>query len=575
MTLLITVITKDTIFQAADHQLTISSPAGVRVVSTSSVKIVTFSDEGWDGFIVYTGVGRVGATDTSKTVLSWLAGLTGDPASVAERIRDRGGPWLQRLGPHLHTFLLVVTSINGAEVFKISNFEDLHGRCDNKPAATLSIDRRRMREGIVICGQKDSVAKPASLTIRAEMKGAAADSGRMRRLLRRVNAQASRSNHTVSPTCDVFSMRRDGHGHFDYEGAETALGIMHGVVMPDLAALLRQIGFSGAVVSGVSSRSGPRIPYRACSPSIIAPQEGSGYALEEIGAFGDVSARATHVNESGTIVGTRAPPGQVQAPWELRPTSTIRECPAAGNTAGVTARGTVVLTVQMNDNSEQAALWDASGIVLLGTHKGRSSGATATASDFVVGWVCIDPVDQGQRNFRPAAWRGGQIQVWEEPPFTWGQCVDVRQDGTALVLGYHDHRPGAYLWDLNTGIYSLVGSGLGVFPMALSTDGKVFGTVQTPGGSMAYVATATTSWQTVGLPAGYYATCINDQGKIAGAAVVDGYERPWIYDGANVRWLPFFRDHWCRPVSMSDNGLLVGAATTDHGSHALIWRPTD
>src|SRR5687768_16267105 len=93
MTLIITVLTKRTIYQSADFRLT-DVESGQPFPDTST-KLVTLHYGDWDGSVAYTGIGRWekrGATpvDTSDFVVQWLESLyPATPADVAERIRSR------------------------------------------------------------------------------------------------------------------------------------------------------------------------------------------------------------------------------------------------------------------------------------------------------------------------------------------------------------------------------------------------------------------------------------------------------------------------------------------------------
>ena len=63
-----------------------------------------------------------------------------------------------------------------------------------------------------------------------------------------------------------------------------------------------------------------------------------------------------------------------------------------------------------------------------------------------------------------------------------------------------------------------------------------------------------------------------DAGDIVGAVVRDGYEQPWLRRASGeIVWLPYLDQHWCRPSAISDSGVIVGTAQTDHGTHALVW----
>lgn len=117
----------------------------------------------------------------------------------------------------------------------------------------------------------------------------------------------------------------------------------------------------------------------------------------------------------------------------------------------------------------------------------------------------------------------------------------------------------------------------GVFPMSLTSDGRVLGNARSrTGQAIACVSVGGDAWARLGTPDDWYATAMNDAGDVAGSLSVQGFGRPWLRrsDGSTL-WLPFFEHHECRPTAMTDNGLVAGTAQTDHGSHALLWTIRD
>src|SRR5687768_16943322 len=110
MTLNLTLLTADAIYQSADFQLTDASTS--QPLQLESKKLVTFHYSTWEGFVTYTGVGRWRGRETSDWIVEWLTGLEdSSPTEVIERLRERGTTFLREIerAPggqrHHHTFV--------------------------------------------------------------------------------------------------------------------------------------------------------------------------------------------------------------------------------------------------------------------------------------------------------------------------------------------------------------------------------------------------------------------------------------------------------------------------------------
>lgn len=166
--------------------------------------------------------------------------------------------------------------------------------------------------------------------------------------------------------------------------------------------------------------------------------------------------------------------------------------------------------------------------------------------------------------------------------FAWGQAVDVNDAGTVLVVAFTEGIMGrckALLWDPNAGSLSPVGDAQpdGIYPQALTAGQVVLGNGRNRSGeAIACSSRAGGPWTRLGTPDGWYATAMNDVGDAAGSTPVEGFERPWLRRSTgDVVWLPYLEHHHCRPSSMTASNVMVGTAQTDHGTHALMWRPSN
>jgi hypothetical protein len=140
------------------------------------------------------------------------------------------------------------------------------------------------------------------------------------------------------------------------------------------------------------------------------------------------------------------------------------QCGFLGDPGGINDEGEVAAAASMADGSTHAVRWREGGAPFdLGCFRGRDSGAAAiNSAGLVVGWVCIDPVNRGQMNFRPAAWANDNMLVLENFCCDWGQAVDVNDTGLVLVLGYVGMRESrAILWNPSAGTTKLIGEKVG------------------------------------------------------------------------------------------------------------------
>jgi hypothetical protein len=587
MTLNITLLTAQAIFQSADFRL--YDPDKKKIVSNTSTKLVTLQYGKWDGFVSYTGVGRW-RRDTSEFIVEWLTGLQdATPSDVATRLCNRGTEWLydiERASKHRypHTFILAAFEARIPKLILVSNFEDLFGRNDANPAPALTISTRAFagQPLYVVTGTKQAVTRAMRRRIKHAVRSLPVDPGRLRRLLASINEEASASpaaRQTISPACSVISFRADGQGVCDVDGPVIVSTMAMGRPLPDMKDVAKVLGFDLGHLKGMTfASSKPRAPYAPCQPQTVVPPDPSGYRLRELRHERFESCRALSISNVGVVLGDGNPPespgsGHI---WTCPYADEPAQCGFLGNPGGINDEGEVAAAASVADGSTHAVRWREGGALFdLGCFRGRDSGAAAiNSAGLVVGWVCIDPVNRGQMNFRPAAWENGNMLVLEDFCCDWGQAVDVNDTGLVLVLGYVGMRESrSILWNPSAGTTELIGAKAGVHPSAITADGTVLGTANThEGKSLALIATPGQPWKQLGTPAGFYATAMNNPREVVGAASLDGYERPWLRRASGeIVWLPYFAHHWCRPTAINDSGIIVGTAQTDHGTHALVW----
>lgn len=400
-------------------------------------------------------------------------------------------------------------------------------------------------------------------------------------MLAEINAEAADSpaaKQMISPTCSVVSFRADGQGVCDVTGPVDIRTLAKGTRMPDRRELTKLLGFDlGQLVGMTFASSKPRIPHAPCQPRIVLPADAARYAIREAKHKEFASCRAIDVSDAGVVLGDGNPPGRPgdYFLWTSPVDGEPKPCGFIGKPGGINDTGEVAAEARMSDGSAHAVRWRGKPIDL-GCFRGIDSGATAiNATGLVVGWVCVDPVNRGQANHRPATWSFDKRDVLEDFGCDWGLAVDVNNAGIVLVVGYVGNECRAILWNPLAGTTEVIGGKTGIYPSAITSGGVVLGTANDHDGkSIAGLAKPGQRWERLGTVPGFYATDMNDTGDVVGATKRDGYEQPWLRRAAGeIVWLPYFDHHWCRPSAINSSGVIVGTATADHGTHALVWTP--
>ncbi len=588
MTVNITLLTKDAIYQAADLRLT--DPASGAIVTESSTKIVNIVYFDWSGFVTYTGVGQWRDKDTGQWVCDWLRGLEkATPGEIADRLRTAGDGWLgdierQTGQRHHHTFVFSFFSAESPETYVISNFEDVSGRArpdaDDHLGVTAVMLRRRPK--VVVTGQKRSVSRVQKWALGRIAARHPGDQNLMRIKLEEAVAAAHRSPHSrgfVGKESTVVSLRADGSGFQEASGKGLIQvhTIMNGFVLSDVIDIVQLAGPNARICGTAfsSTRASKEVP--PCSPKVDAASGGEGIELRELPHDEYVTTAALAVNGSGVILGVGTVPG-ARGDYRLTLWAPDRSITDLGlvcrNNLGCALNddGKVAATIAVK-NTNRAVLWDSGDVFDLGVHLGVDSGVRCiNASGAVGGWVCIHESQRGQDNFRPARWDSRrQLEVLENIPVDWGQVVDLDDHGAALLLGYKGRTPVSLVWE-SDGRCIQVGDG--IYPNAFLQDGHILGWIRNAGGQRVAVAADRNGGGVTSLdvPPDWHVVTTNKDGDIVGYADVDGYERAWLcMSDSTPEILPNFHYHHSRPTDINRRGDIVGRSRADRCEHASLW----
>jgi hypothetical protein len=612
MTLNITVLTPNIIYQSADFK--ISNVGKAQLTFNPSPKTLGIGFSSWRGLLTYTGVGYWRGRDMSAIVADWLTGLQDVNMMDVARIIETEGTKVLRDYERFnarepHTFVLAgFEDDQPPRVFVISNRENCFSIRRETIDDHLSLTTRRLASGgktiVIVTGQARAVPTEARRELQSVVSNYPDDSFRIRNRIAKLNADAVKSGRTgnaVSEDCVVLSLRSDGSSvmQLNRDATESPAvfpQIEHGVNIAqqftdtikqlglDLSQIRAVQGFSGTL----SNRQSSSAPAAPCNYGIKTPDQAAGYSLREIASdeFQLVSCKA--VNNTGQIIGTgRFGRGQaISIPWSWCNQS-LERLNFAGSVVALNDRGQVAAYTQTPEG-ERAALFEngsASQLSLYhgetGIFAGTDSQAFAINDDsLVVGSMRSkqeERIGTGHVNSRAAVFQLGHptVILGDLTPQYGCHAVDVNERHCVLVcagVGHFDVR--SIVWDLNAGSWSYVGDDkANVYPMAMNNENIVLGQARNAHGHpVAVICTPGGAWQRLGTADGWIPVGINDRGEVLGRAKIEDLDRPWLWrSGGQLVMLPYLTNHNHNPQSINNGGQIVGGALADDDLHAVVW----
>jgi uncharacterized membrane protein len=583
MTLNITLLTEQAIYQSADFRLI--NPDTKHVITDESTKIVTLLYGHWQGFVSYAGVGGWQGKDTSEWILQWLSGRPSATFDeIAECIRDAGSEWLQQIERgwmrKAHSFILAGFDSGTPCIALISNCEDFVAVCSTQEQLTVAKREFDGKPSVTVTGWATAVPAFQRHRLKRIGRQTGDDSERIRNTLKEINRTAANSKTAsgmISPNCSVFSFRAGGQGHGNLDAPINIRTLLMGMALPDLASPTQTPEAGKRSIGKVwMGTSGPQAVYQPCRPEIVDPTLVSEYQLRELTDEAYTSCQANDINAEGTILGhggDTSNPGVTHV-WTARLDGKLTACDFRGTPGGINQKGEIAASAHSPGRSIRAAQWMGSWVDL-GCQTCASAARAVNADGLVVGWVSIDPVQATQPYHRPAAWWSGQLIVLDRFGCDWGLALDVNDDGIVLVYGRLNDQPRTILWDPLTQQHNLIDAPPGLWPTAINANGVVLGGSRDSNNQgNAWLARPGQGWERLGSEPDLKATAMNDRGDVVGHSALSGYWRPWLRRATGTMiWLPYFNHHNCYPTAISNSGVIVGLAVTDHGTHALAWTP--
>lgn len=610
MTLNVTVLTPQTIYMSADFRLTDSRTK--QIITDRSPKTVTLHYPDWSGFVTYTGVGSWQGQNISELVVDWLTGQASQTIDrIAQVIADKGTELLRSIERRYrrmpHTFTLAGFDGDRVSVYVISNFEDCRGNVSSTVDDHLTVTMRSLGRGkkatVIVTGQKDAVPLDERRLLGSVAANYPGDGLRIRRRMAELNADASsRSNGTVSRDCIVMSFSVDGSGTILLDDNAVAIPpqfphIMSGVNFSKAAMeALKSLGVDPSTVrmgnASFASTRGQQVTIRRapCNYAVRNPDPSAGYQLSEITGADFELMNPRDISDRGQVVGTgRTTLGQPEdIPWSYLNGQT-GQINYTGLAAAVNDRGQVVAVLQRTAASgavtQVAALYDAGALSELPLYRGQSgvfeatdsTGSSINARGMVAGEVRGQAEERGRPNARAALFQLGQPTLaFIELTVDFGtSATDINEGGWILVSvgkGAFDVR--SVLWNPADDSWEYVGDDTSnVSPIALNDDRVVLGQARNEHSQpVAVICRPGRSWERLGTADNWVPADINNNGEVVGQVMIDRIYRPWLHrpTGETIL-LPYITDHNVFLTAINNLGQIVGNASADHGTHALLW----
>jgi hypothetical protein len=195
----------------------------------------------------------------------------------------------------------------------------------------------------------------------------------------------------------------------------------------------------------------------------------------------------------------------------------------------------------------------------------------------IAGDVRSQAEEKGYPNTRAALFQVGEptLALMELTARFGCGAADINERGQVLIfanLAAFDTR--SLLWNLADGTWAYVGDDTtNVYPIALNDDGIVLEQARNARGqAVTALCKPGGRWERLGTDDGWVPVDINNSGDVIGWVTIEGLIRPWLrHSTGKIILLPYASDHNTTPAAINNLGQIVGAASADHRSHAMLW----
>jgi hypothetical protein len=276
MTLNITVVARDIVYQCSDFRLSSYDGRAGKYVpldrySQKQVFITTFD---WTATVTFTGIGLTPRVDVADWLSQFAAECSPDAQlSDLSQYLLSGESWLStvRTDDKRHTFVAAGFIGDRPFLMVVSNYQDVYGVSQARAGAKLQATYAyptSVKPSVLVTGRSEAVSKETRLELRRRVRAAAAR-GVMHDYLAEINAAVAlspKAEGTVSPECFTADLRPDGQSEHRPHG----VGDWDGYMPPQFAKLLSRYGLALnpaldengnpkriKFVAGSSARGGP------------------------------------------------------------------------------------------------------------------------------------------------------------------------------------------------------------------------------------------------------------------------------------------------------------------------------
>jgi hypothetical protein len=595
MTLNLTVLTSDRIYQSADFRLVL--PETGELYDDATMKLVTLHYRLFDGFVTFTGIATEGSGQhlhTAQQIEQWLTGCI-DIAfhEVVGIIRSKGSELVSRVAQREGsirplTFITAAFVKSKPVAAVISNSTGNVGSYGTDLHVTWYTLRPGNQPKLLVTGWSVAVTPESRSELLQLVADAQQDPIRIRIGMTETNRAAAQSQDAqgaISEGCTVVSMDRSGRGVQDVSVGSrlTVRSITNGTAV-SLNEVLVNLGVENAIFKGslfASSKPSPPPTTIVCARE-IRDFTASAFEIAEINHVDNADCQVHDINADGLIVGM-ASTSRNRAEYHYwtwtretgvvnLPHSTLR------GGAAVNDGGAIALNIQTLDWKFQPLVWvdDVGTPLEVPEGMGEPSVVVMNLARQVGGSISINRDTTDRDREKPAVWQpDGSIMILrnllgaESGRVSW-----INDGGLALVCGMtFPFGISTLIWDTKSNtVRRLPGE---VIPLFIGSSGQLVGIETRPSGEQRpLVSPDGAVWCNVEMNDGFAPSASNDALALAGQVIIDGYSVGWLRrPNGKVELLPTYAYHQCNLRRMTNSNLILGQMWTEDHQHAVIWLP--
>jgi probable HAF family extracellular repeat protein len=601
MTLNITIINREAIYQSSDFRLTAFTPGpdGAYIpVENNSPKIVSLKYREWWGCLAYCGIGKWDNKETYSTAAEWVVSLGNEPTfdEVASALTNAGSRWINDIQIKLgrfqaHTFVLGAFDRGNPRVAIISNTHSTAGSLPKSAGSGLKGSLGESSDThVYVTGLDSSVLKAERIGLKRMVEKNFPSNVVRHRLARTNESAANRkeAKNGISASCLCYSIDPLGGGSGEVYGPISGrfepVQIVSGMNLTDT---IRELGISGPPIQ----LKGAAFATSASSNAVAAEHiecvldrtgaEVLPVIVRELGDLNAMNIEIASANAGGSIV------GQLRRPVSAPPRAFLwvpgQEIIDLGTFGGMTSgardvnfENVVVGVSTTHNNLSKAFRWSQGSMIDLGAEGGNNSSANAINDlGVVVGEVYISPATPQGDFHRAFCWtetRG--LKLIPETDSFWSRAVDINNSGQVLGHCHFAKSMSSFVWSETNGLRLIEGpQGRPFYAARINDSGVVVGEADDERGvRRAMRWTVGTGIELLPVSFGFSPTSVDNRGNIVGHDSARPWSAAWLLsaDGELIR-LPAGRDHTVDARAIN-GGSIFGHARGNSWKHVHPMR---